>query len=191
MTLIYNAGEGLAAIITGLLAGSVALIGFGVDSIIEVVSSVAALWRLRADVDADRREVAERLSLRIIGACFIGLAVYIAVDAGHALWSREAPAKTIPGIVVAALSVVVMPLLAHGKRQVASGLGSRALHADAVQTDLCMYLSAIVLVGLGLNALLGWWWADPVAALVMIPIITREGIAGLRGKPPCDDCAPT
>lgn len=191
ITLAYNTGEGLAAIITGALAGSVALVGFGIDSVIEVVSSAAALWRLRTDVDTNRRERAERLSLRIIGACFVGLAVYIAIDAAHALWAREAPAKTIPGIVVASLSVVIMPLLARGKRRVAAGLQSRALHADATQTDLCMYLSAIVLAGLALNALFGWWWADPVAALTMTPIVAREGIEDLRGEQACDDCTPT
>jgi len=191
MTLEYNTGEALSAIITGTLAGSVALVGFGIDSVIEVVSSAAALCRLRADVDTNRRERAERLSLRIIGACFVGLAVYIAIDTGHALWAHEAPARTIPGIVVASLSVVIMPLLARGKRRVAAGLQSRALHADATQTDLCMYLSAIVLAGLALNALFRWWWADPVAALTMTPIIAREGVKGLQGEQACDDCTPT
>ena len=189
ITVAYNAAEGLAAIITGLLAGSVALVGFGIDSGIEVVSSAAALWRLRSDVEVVRRVQVERASFRIIGGSFVALALYIALDAGHALWAREAPAKTIPGIIVAALSVVIMPLLARGKRSVAIGLGSRALRADATQTDLCMYLSAIVLGGLVLNALFGWWWADPVAALLMTPIIAREGFDGLRGEPTCDDCA--
>lgn len=190
ITLIYNAGEGLAAIFTGVLAGSIALVGFGMDSVIEVVSSVAALWRLAADVDTNRRERAERLSLRVIGGCFVALSLYIVVDAGHALWSHEAPAKTIPGIIVASLSVVVMPLLARGKRRVAAGLKSRALRADATQSDLCMYLSAIVLGGLLMNAFFGWWWADPVAALAMTPIIAKEGIEGLRGEDACDDCGP-
>jgi divalent metal cation (Fe/Co/Zn/Cd) transporter len=191
ITLVYNVAEGLAAIITGLLAGSVALVGFGIDSGIEVVSSGAALWRLRADFDAVQRERIERASRRTIGACFVALALYVAADAGHALWMHEAPSKTVPGIIVAALSVIVMPLLARRKRRVAIGLGSRALGADAMQTDLCMYLSAIVLVGLVLNALFGWWWADPVAALAMTPIIAREGIEGLRGEQACDDCTGT
>jgi divalent metal cation (Fe/Co/Zn/Cd) transporter len=186
ITLAYNAAEGLAAITTGLFAGSIALIGFGTDSIIEVLSSVAALWRLRSDADAKRRAHSEDVSLRIIGGCFVGLAAYIVVDAGHALLMHELPRKTVPGIIVATLSVVVMPLLARAKRRVAIGLGSRALEADAKQTDLCMYLSAIVLGGLLLNALFGWWWADPVAGLVMTPIIAREGVEGLRGDPACD-----
>jgi divalent metal cation (Fe/Co/Zn/Cd) transporter len=191
ITIAYNTAEGLAAIVAGLLAGSVALVGFGIDSAIEVISSGAALWRLRADVDPARRENAERVSRRVIGGCFVALALYIAVGGARALILREAPAKTIPGIVVACLSVVIMPLLARRKRRVASGLGSRALHADATQTDLCMYLSAIVLAGLLLNVLLGWWWADPVAALAMTPIIAREGIEGLRGEPACDHCTLT
>ncbi|MEO6876863.1 MAG: cation transporter [Gemmatimonadaceae bacterium] len=188
VTLAYNSAEGVAAIVTGALAGSVALMGFGIDSVIEVVSSVAALRRLGADADAEQRARAERLSLRIIGACFIALALYIALEAGHALLTHDVPRRTIPGIIVAALSVVIMPLLARAKRRVAVGLGSRALAADATQTDLCMYLSAILLCGLLLNALVGWWWADPVAALIMVPIIAREGLEGLRGEDGCDDC---
>ncbi len=188
VTLAYNSAEGVAAIVTGALAGSVALMGFGIDSVIEVVSSVAALRRLGADADAEQRARAERLSLRIIGACFIALALYIALEAGHALLTHDVPRRTIPGIIVAAMSVVIMPLLARAKRRVAVGLGSRALAADATQTDLCMYLSAILLCGLLLNALAGWWWADPVAALVMVPIIAREGLEGLRGEDGCDDC---
>ena len=191
ITLVYNTGEGLAAIVAGLLAGSIALVGFGVDSVIEVVSSVAALWRLHSDADPARRAHSERSALRIIGACFLALAAYIVVDAGHALLTREVPERSIPGVVITVLSVVIMPLLARGKRQVATTLGSRALVADAMQTSLCAYLSLIVLVGLLLNVVLGWWWADPVAALAMVPIIAKEGIGGLRGDPSCDDCCQT
>jgi cation diffusion facilitator family transporter len=186
----YNALEGIASVTAGAFAGSVALIGFGIDSLIEVTSSGASLWRLRSDHDPGRRERSERVSLRIIGLCFIGLAIYIGWEAGHSLWRREQPEKTTPGIVIAALSVVIMPILARSKRRVATALGSRALEADARQTDLCMYLSAIVLGGLLLNAVLGWWWADPVAALIMVPIIAKEGIEGLRGEERCDDCLP-
>ena len=187
-TLVYNTGEGIAAIVTGLMAGSIALVGFGIDSVIEVISSGAALWRLRSDVDEARREHAERVSLRLIGSCFLALSVYIVADAVRALWFHDLPQKTVPGIVVAVLSVIIMPILVRGKRKVASGLGSRALHADAAQTSLCAYLSAIVLIGLVLNAVFGWWWADPAAALLMTPIIVKEGVEGLRGKDTCDDC---
>ncbi len=188
VTLGYNLLEGMASLVFGTLAGSIALVGFGIDSLIEVTSSLAALWRLRADLDVARREKAERLSLRVIGSCFIGLAVYIFAEAGHSLLKHEPPTASIPGMVVAALSVVIMPLLARGKRQVAVALGSRALEADATQTDLCMYLSGIVLGGLALNALFGWWWADPIAALAMTPFIVREGISGLRGEDSCETC---
>jgi divalent metal cation (Fe/Co/Zn/Cd) transporter len=188
LTLAYNLIEGAAAIAVGAIAGSVVLLGFGMDSLIELASSIAALWRLRADVDLPRRERVERVTLRVIGLCFIGLAIYIAADATHALWARDRPHQTVAGIVVAALSITVMPVLARAKRSVAARLGSRALAADATQTSVCAYLSAIVLGGLVLNALLGWWWADPVAALILTPIIAREGVAGLRGEASCDDC---
>ena len=189
-TIGYNSLEGLIAIGAGVVAGSVALVGFGVDSVIEVSSGIAAQWRLRADLDPVRRGTVERTTLRIIGASFIALAAYVLYDAAMTLWRREAPDESRVGIAVAALSVVVMPLLARAKRKVATGLGSRALHADATQTSLCMYLSAILLGGLALNALVGWWWADPVAALCMVPIIAREGVEGLKGEDHCADCAP-
>ena len=120
--------------------------------------------------------------MRAIGAGFIALAIYVAYDAVRALLLREAPDESRVGIGLAALSLIVMPLLARAKRRVAVGLGSRALHADARQTSLCTYLSAILLGGLVLNAFLGWWWADPIAALVMVPIIAKEGAEGLRGE---------
>ncbi|HWG33975.1 MAG TPA: cation transporter [Gemmatimonadaceae bacterium] len=187
-TVGYNTLEGLASIVAGGFAGSISLVGFGIDSLIEVASGGTAMWRLRADVDEIRRERVERASLRIIGVLFLLLAAYVAIDAVKTLWRHEAPGQSIAGIVIAALSLVVMPLLARAKRRVASGLSSRALHADATQTDLCTYLSAILLGGLVLNALIGWWWADPLAALVMTPIIAREGIAGLRAEKHCEDC---
>jgi divalent metal cation (Fe/Co/Zn/Cd) transporter len=188
-TIGYNMLEGVASIIAGAFAGSISLVGFGIDSLIEVASGVAALWRLHADIDEARRERVERTSLRIIGALFVLLAVYIAVDAVKALWTHEAPRESIAGIVVAAMSIVVMPVLARAKRRVAAGLSSRALNADARQTDLCMYLSAILLGGLALNALVGWWWADPAAALVMTPIIAYEGVEALRARHSCEDCS--
>jgi divalent metal cation (Fe/Co/Zn/Cd) transporter len=186
LTLGYNALEGVVAIAAGSVAGSVALIGFGIDSGIELTASCVALWRLSADADHARRERAERIAHRIIGALFIVLALYVTVDASLALWNRDAPKESPVGIALAAASVLVMPLLARAKRRVGIALGSRALTAEAAQTSLCMWLSAILLAGLAVNAVLGWWWADPVAALAMVPIIAREGIEGLRGKA-CDD----
>jgi divalent metal cation (Fe/Co/Zn/Cd) transporter len=187
-TIGYNSLEGLISIIAGAIAGSVSLIGFGLDSIIEVTSGAALLWRLHHDPDHSRRERVERATLRIVGACFIALAAYILYESGSALFRHDSPERSIPGIIIAAVSVIVMPLLARAKRRVAAGIGSGALQADSRQTDFCTYLSAILLGGLLLNASLGWWWADPLAGLVMVPIIAKEGIDGLRGKACCDDC---
>jgi divalent metal cation (Fe/Co/Zn/Cd) transporter len=123
--------------------------------------------------------------LRIVGACFVALAVYILYESSSSLIRHEAPERSIPGIVIAALSLIVMPLLARAKRRVAVGIGSAAMHAESRQTDFCTYLSAILLGGLLLNALFGWWWADPAAGLVMVPIIANEGVNGIRGKACC------
>lgn len=186
-TLAYNSLEGIVAIAAGSAAGSIALVGFGLDSFIELAASVTALWRLSADVDPRRRESAERASLRVIGLLFLALGAYVAADAGRALVTREAPSESVVGIVLAALSAVVMPLIARAKRRVALEMRSHALAAEAKQTSICAYLSVILLAGLALNAVAGWWWADPVAGLAMVPIIAREGIAGLKGKV-CDEC---
>jgi divalent metal cation (Fe/Co/Zn/Cd) transporter len=187
-TAAWNSLEALVSIIAGIVAGSVALVGFGIDSLIEVASGAALLWRLHHDLNASRREQVERTALRIVGGCFILLSLYILHDSGSTQLRYETPERSIPGIVIAAAAVIVMPLLARAKRQVAVGIGSEALHADSRQADFCGYLSAILLVGLVLNATAGWWWDDPVAGLVMVPIIAREGVAGLRGKACCDDC---
>jgi divalent metal cation (Fe/Co/Zn/Cd) transporter len=187
ITIAYNSAEGLVSIVAGLIAGSVSLIGFGLDSLIEVTSGAALLWRLHRDLDHSRREQVERITLKIVGWCFVALAVYIFYESGSALIGHDAPKRSIPGIIVAAVSVVVMPLLARAKRRVAAGIRSGAMNADSRQADFCTYLSAILLGGLLLNALLGWWWADPVAGLVMVPIIAREGINGLKGNACCAD----
>jgi divalent metal cation (Fe/Co/Zn/Cd) transporter len=181
-TIAWNTLEGLLSIIAGVLAGSIALIGFGIDSFIEVTSAVALLWRMTVDADVERRERNERLALRIVGACFIGLAAYVALESTKTLLTRTAPEHSVFGIGIAVASLVAMPLLAHAKRGVAVRLNSAAMKADSRQTDFCTYLSAILLSGLALNWLLGWWWADPAAALVMVPIIAREGVEGLRGE---------
>ncbi|HYJ89365.1 MAG TPA: cation transporter [Pyrinomonadaceae bacterium] len=185
-TVGYNSLEGLIAIVAGLIAGSIALVGFGFDSFIEVVSGSVLLWRLSADVDEERRERVEAISLKIVGACFVLLAIYVSYDSVTSLIRREAPDESVIGIALAAVSLVVMPLLVRAKRRVARAIKSRALIADSKQTELCTYLSAILLGGLLLNALLGWWWADPAAALVMVPIIAKEGIEALRGDTCCD-----
>lgn len=189
-TIAYNSLEAIVSVTAGLLAGSVALVGFGFDSLIELGSSLAGLRRLRHDADPARREHAERRALRIIGACFVLLAVYVLYEAVGSLLTRDAPEESIPGIVIATGSLLVMPFLARAKRQVAAQLGSAALTAEARQTEICWYLSAILLAGLLLNATLGWWWADPVAALVMVPLIAYEGREALQGRTVCADCHP-
>lgn len=189
LTVGYNSMEGVIAVASGLAAGSIALVGFGFDSAIEVISGLALLWRLRPGIDAERREEAERTALRIVGASFVLLALYVAFDAGKSLLRHEAPEESVPGIVLAGASLVAMPLLSRAKRRVARQLKSAALRADAKQTELCTWLSAILLGGLALNALVGWWWADPVAALVMVPIIAKEGVEALQGKSCCGEAA--
>jgi len=185
----YNVLEAVVALAMGLVAGSVALVGFGFDSVIEVTASGAAQWRLRSDLDPHRRERIERRTARIIGWSFLALALYVALDSASALAHRDAPQRSVPGLILLALSAVVMPVLARAKRRVARALASGALEADAMQTSLCAYLSIIALVGVALNAFLGWWWADPVAALAMVPIIAKEGIEGVRRESICaDDC---
>jgi divalent metal cation (Fe/Co/Zn/Cd) transporter len=186
-TIGYNSLEGLIAIGAGLIAGSIALIGFGFDSLIEVTSGSILLWRLHADVDEARRERIEAISLRLVGVCFVVLAIYVTYDSVKSLIRREVPEESVVGIILASVSLVIMPLLVRAKRKVARSINSGALMADSKQTELCTYLSAILLGGLLLNALLGWWWADPVAALVMVPIIVKEGIEALRGETCCDN----
>ena len=187
-TIGYNTLEGVTSIVAGLIARSVSLVGFGLDSLIEVASGAALLWRLHHDLDLSRREQVERTALRTVGACFIALALYILYESGSMLIRHVPPKRSIFGIVIAAISVIVMPLLARAKRRVARQIGSGAMHADSKQADFCSYLSATLLGGLLLNAMLGWWWMDPAAGLVMVPIIGKEGIDGLRAETCCDRC---
>jgi len=182
-TIGYNSLEAIASLIAGLLAGSVALTGFGIDSLIEVSASGAAQWRLRSDLDQARRFRSETITHRFVAVCLLALGAYVAVDSAKTLWLRERPERTIAGIVILSMSVVVMPLLARAKLKVASGMQSGALRAEARQTSLCAYLSGIALAGVLLNTTLGWWWADPVAALGMVPIIVSEGLDGLHSQP--------
>jgi len=182
LTLLYNLGEAGLSLTASVMAGSVALMAFGVDSTIEMLASAAAIWRLNSDADHARREHSERVALRIIGFSFLALAAYVGYQAIRVLWQVAAPEESVLGIVVAAAAVIVMPVLARAKTRVALGMRSGALHAEAQQTMLCTYLSAILLGGLILNATLGWWWADPLAALAMVPIIAREGWDAFRGR---------
>jgi divalent metal cation (Fe/Co/Zn/Cd) transporter len=185
-TIVWNSVEGLVAVVAGVLAGSISLVGFGIDSFIEVASGSVLLWRMSVDADIHGRERNEKLSLRAVGVCFLSLAAYVGYESISNLIGRKSPERSIPGIVLACVSLVVMPLLSRAKKKVSRELGSTAMHADARQTDFCVYLSAILLIGLVLNLALGWWWADPIAALVMVPIIAKEGIEGMRAKACCD-----
>ncbi|MEJ5368224.1 MAG: cation transporter [Bryobacteraceae bacterium] len=180
ITLSYNVIEAVVSITAGVIAGSIALVGFGVDAVIESLSGAIMLWRLRLD-DHHRREEFERRALRLIGISFFVLAAYVGYEALEKILRQEAPERSIPGIILACCSLAIMPVLARKKRAVSRKIGSGAMAADAKQTLLCSYLSAILLGGLVLNATLGWWWADPVAGLIMTPIIAREGWLALKG----------
>jgi divalent metal cation (Fe/Co/Zn/Cd) transporter len=176
-TVGWNVIEAFVAIGAGVLAGSIALVGFGFDSVIEVIAASVLIWRLRCELSCrhDTHERAEQRALRVVGITFFLLAAYVTYEAGTMLWHREAPEASTVGLVLAILSAIVMPFLGLRKRHVARHLGSKALAADAMETLICAYLSIALLIGLGLNAWLGWWWADPVAALAMLPLILHEG----------------
>jgi len=178
ISLAWTSLEALGGIVVGVMAGSIALIGFGADSVIEVASSAILLWRLNHEFGEKR----ERTALRLVGISFLLLAVYVGWEAIESLVKHQLPSVSYFGISFSALCLMVMPLLARAKRQVAARLNSRAMKADSQQSSICAYLAAILLGGLTLNALFGWWWADPVAALVMLPIILKEGIEALRGE---------
>jgi len=184
-TIAWNTIEGLVAVIFGAMAGSVSLVAFGIDSFIEVTSGSTLLWRMSVDADEEKRERNEKLSLRIVGVSFLALAAYVAYESAFDLLSRKQPEHSIPGIALACVSLIVMPLLSRAKKKVGNSLASAAMRADAKQTDFCVYLSVILLAGLLLNAALGWWWADPIAALIMVPIISKEGIDGIKAKSCC------
>jgi divalent metal cation (Fe/Co/Zn/Cd) transporter len=187
-TIGWNALEGLVAIASGLVAGSIALIGFGADSYVEVFAGAVVLWRLAAERRGrEISEAAERRAVRLIAITFFVLAVGVAVESIRTLLVGEHPDESRVGIALAAVSLVVMPLLARAKRRVGRQLGSQALQADATETALCVWLSAILLAGLGLNALVGWWWADPVAALGVVYVAAREGVENWRVEH-LDDC---
>ena len=173
----WNVIEACVAIGAGLVAGSIALVGFGFDSVIEVIAASVLIWRLRCELTCrhDTHARAEKRALRVVGITFFLLAAYVSYQAGTMLWHQEAPEVSVVGLVLAVLSAAVMPFLGLRKRHVARHLGSKALAADAMETLICAYLSVALLIGLGLNAWLGWWWADPVAALAMLPLVLREG----------------
>jgi divalent metal cation (Fe/Co/Zn/Cd) transporter len=187
-TIAWNSVEGVAGITAGLLAGSIALVGFGIDSYVEVLAGAVIVWRLHRDRHGlATSQAAERTAVRVIAITFMLLAAGVGLESVRKLLVGAEPDESAFGIGLAIVSLVVMPVLARAKRDVGTRLGSRAVTADATETTLCVWLSAILLVGLGANALLGWWWADPLAGLGIVYVAGREGIAHLRGEH-VDDC---
>ncbi|MFE9466820.1 cation transporter [Streptomyces virginiae] len=183
-TITYNVVEAVVALTAGTLASSTALIGFGLDSVIEVSSAAAVAWQFSAR-DHAAREAREKTTLRIIAVSFFALAAYVAFDAVRGLTGTGEAEVSVPGIVIAALSLAVMPFLSAAQRRAGRELGSASAVADSKQTLLCTYLSAVLLVGLVLNAVLGWSWADPIAALVIAAIAVKEGRNAWQGKGCC------
>jgi divalent metal cation (Fe/Co/Zn/Cd) transporter len=177
-TVGWNVVEGVVAVGAGLIAGSVALVGFGVDSSIEVISAVGLLWRLRRagpEATVAEESAAERRALYVVAATFFLLAAYITYQALDSLIGREEPDRSTVGLVLSVLSLVIMPALAWLKQRTGRDMGSRALVADSIETWVCSYLSLALLAGVGLYALFGWWWADAVGALAMVPVILWKG----------------
>ncbi|MEK7818154.1 MAG: cation transporter [Actinomycetota bacterium] len=185
-TVGWNVIEAGVAIAAGIMAGSIALIGFGLDSLIEVTAAGALLWRLRKElrlgqeISEDDHSALERRALLVVGITFFALALYILIDAGYNLITDREAEESIVGIVLAAVSLAVMPVLALLKQKTARALESSALASDAMETWICSYLSLVLLAGLVLNAAIGWSWADPVAALAMLPLIIKEGWEALE-----------
>lgn len=181
----YNIVEGVLALGLGIAAASLSLEAFGLDSIIEVTAGVILIWRLNVERRGGDQEQIERVEQRaekFVGYTLLALAVYVVVQAGITLWTRQAPEASLFGIVLAIASLVIMPLIAWWKLRLAGRIASRALRADAFETIACAYLSGALLIGLGANYFLGWWWADPLAALVMVFFIVREAREALSGE---------
>jgi divalent metal cation (Fe/Co/Zn/Cd) transporter len=185
LTVGWNVAEGVIAIAAAMASGSVALLGFGIDSFVESASGSVLIWRLHAErraADEERIEQVERRARRLVAASLALLAAYVAWDSITSLIAGERPEPSAVGIALAAVSLVVMWWLAREKRRVGVALGSRAMTADAFQTDACFWLSLFLLLGIGANALFGWWWADPLAALAMTVFIGREALEAWRGE---------
>lgn len=184
-TMVYNIVEAGLALWFGAEAESIALVGFGLDSVIETAAAGVLLWRLQLEArgaEPEEVEKAEQQVQRFIGATFLALALYVFGQAGWMLVRQEAPSESPLGILLAIASLVIMPLVSIGKLRAATELGSPALRAEAKETLACSYLSFTLLLGLGANVSVGWWWADPIAALFMIPWLVKEGLEGVRGE---------
>lgn len=176
-TVGWNVLEGIIAIAAGIVAGSIALVGFGLDSYIEVASGLVLIWRLRKHgfSDEEEEEAAEKKAVFFVGVTFFLLAIYVTYESGRRLLLQEHPEESLIGIILAIVSLIVMPFLALYKKKIATEINSRALRADALETLACSYLSLTLVVGVGANALFGWWWADPLAALAMVYFLVKEG----------------
>lgn len=186
--IIYNIGEAVASIVFGILAKSVALVGFGLDSVIEAAAAGVLIWRLSIHSDDEKEEEGERKALFFVGITFFLLAAYVAYESLSSLLKHEAPHESLPGIIIAVLSILIMPTFGFAKKKIAKQIGSKALEADAMGTIICSYLSGILLIGLALNLICGWWWADPVAGLIMVVFIIKEGweaVEECRGGKSC------
>jgi divalent metal cation (Fe/Co/Zn/Cd) transporter len=185
-TVAWNVVEGILALAAGTIASSTALIGFGIDSFLETTSAAVVGWRLRSELrgtlDEARVDAAERRAARVAGALLLALAAYLVIDASRRLLGLgEEARESLLGIALTAVSLAAMPVLGWLKLRTAAALRSGALRADAYETIACAWLSLATLIGLALNAALGWWWADPLAAIAIVPLIVREGIEGWRG----------
>jgi divalent metal cation (Fe/Co/Zn/Cd) transporter len=189
LTVGWNMVEGIVAISAAIAAGSVAILGFGIDSFVECASAGVMIWRQRAERDlrlsGEKLEFIEHRARRLVAGSLFLLATYVTFDAIQTLWTRDKPSFSPVGVALLALSIVVMLWLARAKRRLAAELGSEALEADATQTTACWWLSVAALTGVALNGLLGWWWADPVAALVIAILVVREGREAWRGRVCC------
>lgn len=189
LTVGWNLVEGTVAVAAAVIAGSVAILGFGIDSFVECASALVMIWRLRVERDhrmsGERLEVIEHRARRLVAGSLFLLGVYVTFDAAQTLWTGDRPAFSLAGVTLLALSIAVMLWLARAKRRVARELGSEAMEADAFQTTACWWLSVAALIGVGLNGAFGWWWADPVAALVVAAVIVYEGREAWNGKDCC------
>jgi divalent metal cation (Fe/Co/Zn/Cd) transporter len=177
-TMTWMAAEAAIAITAGLLAASIALVGFGLDSVIELLSATIVIWQLRGEVAGQDRETR---AVRLIGVTFFALAAYLTIDSIRDLATQAQPRQSIPGLAVTAAALIVMPALAIAKRRTGKALGNRTLIADSAETAFCAYTSAAALVGVGLNTWAGWWWADPAAALIIAALAVKEGIECWEG----------
>jgi len=187
-TLAYNVIEAIVAVWSGVVADSIALVGFGLDSVIEAAAASVLLWRLRVEGRGAEREAVEHTEervLRFVGGTFVALAVYVVAQGVWSLWKQQPAQESVVGMVLAAASLVIMPLVSWGKLRAARAVGSAALRAEAKETLACSYLSFTLLLGLVANAAAGWWWADPVAALLMVPWLLKEGAEAIRGEASC------